>query len=53
MCGTLLLRIEVSAGALVPNLIITEKEARKEDLPNPRWVPNGGDGGSFERSRSA
>jgi hypothetical protein len=42
--GTLLLRIEVSAGALAPNLIIAEKEARKEDLPDPRWVPNGADG---------
>ena len=40
----LLLRIEASAGALVPNLIIAEKKARKEDLPDPRWVPNGGDG---------
>ena len=44
MYGTLPLWIEALAGALVPNLIIAEKEARKEDLLDPRWVPNGGDG---------
>ena len=43
MYGTLLLRIEALARALVPNLITAEKEARKEGLPDPRWVPNGGD----------